>query len=141
MWFEWSDNNPALTRWSLVGRQPIAEKGKTLKTATSHHQNDLFWLNDLQMVNRTAAFKGATKVEALPPIIVLSHLWTLGYNKFLFAKVIRWRMITLAGRTFLHVIYGRFGSTEHLLLCNFALLNTLYIVATTIESMLLSYLP
>ncbi|EUB58604.1 hypothetical protein EGR_06591 [Echinococcus granulosus] len=99
------------------------------------------------MVNKTAALKGATKVEALvfcmghPLIMVLSHLWTLGHDKFLNAKVIRWRMITPGARTFLHVICGRFGSTAHLILCTFALLNSLYIVATTIESMLLSHLP
>ncbi|CUT99409.1 conserved hypothetical protein [Echinococcus multilocularis] len=48
--------------------------------------------------------------------------------------LVRWRMIAPGARTFLHVIYGRFGSTAHLILCTFALLNSLYIVATTIET-------
>ncbi|CUT98725.1 urea active transporter 1 [Echinococcus multilocularis] len=43
-------------------------------------------------------------------------------------------MIAPAARTFLHVIYGRLGSSAHLILCTFALLNSLYVVATTIET-------
>lgn len=45
------------------------------------------------MPNGTITFEGATKVEGLlifmgyPLILVLSHLWTLGYRKFLKGKV------------------------------------------------------
>uniref|UniRef100_A0A915EXT7 Uncharacterized protein n=1 Tax=Echinococcus canadensis TaxID=519352 RepID=A0A915EXT7_9CEST len=118
-------------------------------------------LNDLQIDNKTAALKGATKVEALvfcmgyPLIIVLSHLWTLGYNKSLNEIVVRHfrpRMLCICRHhangvvydstsplahdharcaDLLHVICGRFGSTAHLILCTFALLNSFYIVATT----------
>uniref|UniRef100_A0A158R6I2 Urea transporter n=1 Tax=Taenia asiatica TaxID=60517 RepID=A0A158R6I2_TAEAS len=55
--------------------------------------------------------------------------------------LVRYRMIAPGSRTFLHVIYGRFGRTAHLMFCTFALLNNLYIVATIIESMLLLHLP
>eukprot|EP00108_Taenia_solium_P006769 TsM_000244800 transcript=TsM_000244800 gene=TsM_000244800 len=48
--------------------------------------------------------------------------------------LVRCRMIAPGARTFLHVIYGRFGRTAHLMFCVFALLNNLSIVATTIES-------
>ncbi|KAL5106837.1 putative urea active transporter 1 [Taenia crassiceps] len=43
-------------------------------------------------------------------------------------------MIAPGARTFLQVIYGRFGRTAHLMFCTFALLNNLYIVATIIET-------
>ena len=48
--------------------------------------------------------------------------------------LIRFRMIAPGARTFLHVIYGRFGRTAHILLCAFALMNSLSIIAGAIDS-------
>ncbi|KAL5107643.1 Urea-proton symporter DUR3 [Taenia crassiceps] len=48
--------------------------------------------------------------------------------------LVRCRMIAPGAQTFLHVIYGRFGRSAHLMFCTFALLNNLSIVATMIET-------
>ena len=47
--------------------------------------------------------------------------------------LVRFRMVAPGARTFLHVIYGRFGRTAHIMLCTFALLNNLSIIAGAIE--------
>ncbi|KAM7543195.1 hypothetical protein Aperf_G00000009696 [Anoplocephala perfoliata] len=43
-------------------------------------------------------------------------------------------MTAPGARTFLHVIYVRFGRTAHILLCVFALINNLSIIASVIET-------
>lgn len=57
---------------------------------TLNRKKDLF---RLKIPNETTAFKGASKLEGLvffigyPVIMVPSHLWTVGYEKFLKARV------------------------------------------------------
>ncbi len=53
----------------------------------------------------------------------------------LFAIVfVRYRTVAPGAQTFLQVIYARFGRAPHLIMCVFALLNNLSIIALIIAS-------
>ncbi|KAM3185602.1 hypothetical protein ACTXT7_006057 [Hymenolepis weldensis] len=50
--------------------------------------------------------------------------------------MVRFRMIAPGARTFLHVVYGRFGRTAHILLCVLALINNVSFIISVIDKVI-----